>query len=108
MFKKYKNKKKFVDRGVYCITEGNHEGCFIVNIKEYNTAPTIKKLMIMSPNAMEMEGVDQAKGINIGIEVIDLSDVEIKKMFESESLEYVDTMKKNAYREFVAICKEKS
>lgn len=84
MFDKYKNKKKFVDRGVYFITEGEYKGTFILNIKEHDCDD--QKALIMLPDK----------------ETLMMSTIQIKKLFEQGHFEYVKTIPKKVYKVCVA------
>ena len=84
MFNKYKNKKKFVDRGVYFITEGEFKGTFIMNIKEANLDD--QKALMMLPDK----------------ETLMMSTEQIKKLFDDGHFEYVKTIPKKIYQVCVA------
>jgi len=84
MFGKYKDKKKFVDRGVYLITNGEYKGAFIMNIKEGDIGE--QKAMMMLPDK----------------ETLMMSTEKIKKHFEDGHFEYVKTVPKKVYQVCVA------
>jgi len=84
MFNKYKNKKKFVDRGVYFITDGEFKGAFIMNIKEADVGN--QKAMMMLPDK----------------ETLMMSTEQVKKLFEDGHFEFVKTVPKKHYKVCVA------
>lgn len=71
--------KKFVNRGLYFINNGDLQGSFILNIKEKNTK--INKAILIMPD----------------LEPKFVSNVDIKSLFENKHLEYVKTLPKKVY-----------
>jgi hypothetical protein len=88
MFNKYRNKKKFVDRGVYFITTGEYKGAFILHIKECDQGEN--KALMMLPDKEQLL----------------LPSVKIKELFEQDHFEYVRTIPKKVYKVCVAEYKE--
>lgn len=79
MIKKYSRKKKFINRGVYFILEGEYKGAFIMNIKELDT-PTEKAFMVLPDNTR-----------------LNMTPDMIKESFESGYFDYVKTIPKKFY-----------
>jgi hypothetical protein len=99
---KYNKKKKFVNRGVYILTTGKYEGSFALNIKELDTA-THKKLIIMVPSVEDYVGKDREdKGVQVTMELVDMTVGQISDMFTNECFEYIETMPKSEYNQWKA------
>lgn len=84
----YIKKKKFINRGLYFINEGEYKGCFAVNIKEFGTV-THKALMLF-PNR----------------EQLTLSTDEVSNLFDSDGLKYEKRIPKWVYNVCLAQFKE--
>ena len=80
MIDKYKSKKKFVNRGVYFVTQGEYKGSFIVNIKECNVGTNTALLIFPDNVPLSMEND----------KIVDL--------FDKEHFEYVKTLPRKVYK----------
>jgi hypothetical protein len=82
-------KHRFVDRGMYFILNGDHKGSFIINIKEFDTE--VNKAFLVMPQ----------------LEKLKIPKAQIKQLFESGAIEYVETIPKKVYNvcvsQYVAI-----
>jgi hypothetical protein len=81
---KYSKKRKFVNRGIYFINDGEYKGSFIIGIKEFDTKD-LKAFMLLPDK-----------------ETIFMSDVDIKSKFNEGIFEYVETIPKKYYKVCVA------
>ena len=61
MFNKYRSKNKFISRGVYFITKGEHQGCFAMNIKEYDIDNSKAILLFPDNNTIYIDNDQIAK-----------------------------------------------
>lgn len=104
---KYINKRKFINRGVYILTSGEYEGSYAINVKELNTE-THKKLIIMVPSIEKFKGKDRDdKGVQVTMELVDLTSHQISEMFKNKAFQYIETMPKSTYNEWLtAIIKQ--
>jgi hypothetical protein len=79
ILKKGSSKQRFVERGIYFVTKGDHQGAFILNIKEFDTEDT--KAILMMP---ELQKTTIPKN-------------KIKELFQDSAVEYVETIPKHVY-----------
>ena len=80
----HKRTKRFVNRGLYFLKTGEYKGCFIVNIKEFDTPTT--KAMLVFPDVITFS----------------IAKSNVKSMFMLDELDYVETLPKKVY----AVCLE--
>lgn len=76
----HKNRKKFINRGVYFVTEGEYKGCFVMNMRELDTLD--EKVISVYPEGGTMS----------------LSRNDIEDHFEKGHFEYVKTVPKRIYK----------
>lgn len=80
--KKYENRKKIVNRGVYFITQGDNQGVFVVSISEHDTEKS--KAFLTMPDFSKTHMLKS----------------EIPTNFASGALQYANTLPKDVY----AVC----
>ena len=81
---KYTRKKRFINRGMYYISQGEYKGSFALNIKEHNT--DTYKVVFLFPDK----------------EVLKLTNDDVSSLFDKQYFTYVQTIPRKHYKVCVA------